>query len=71
MSDKKGILTIDFKSFADALKITEGELAYLLENDQVYKNISLPKPINVGWNRKRKFNFKDVSNFLELLNKTK
>ncbi|EOT2548786.1 hypothetical protein ACNDUI_004578 [Escherichia coli] len=58
MSDKKGILTIDFKSFADALKITEGELAYLLENDQ-------------GWNRKRKFNFKDVSNFLELLNKTK
>ncbi|EDZ2041659.1 hypothetical protein [Escherichia coli] len=71
MSDNKGILTIDFKSFADALKITEGELAYLLEHDQVYKGEPLPKPIYVGWNRKRKFNFKDVSNFLEKVNKAK
>lgn len=31
----------------------------------------LPKPISVGWNKKRKFLFKDVSAFLEQLNKAK
>ncbi|EBR0135151.1 hypothetical protein DNU66_22370 [Salmonella enterica subsp. enterica serovar Agona] len=71
MSDKKGILTIDFKSFAESIKITEGELAYLLEHEQVYKGVPLPKPISVGWNKKRKFHFKDVSAFLEQLNKAK
>jgi len=51
--------------------VTEGELAYLLEHEQVYKGIPLPKPISVGWNKKRKFLFKDVSAFLEQLNKAK
>ncbi|MDS4101227.1 hypothetical protein RJY75_26275 [Escherichia coli] len=71
MATNTGMLTIDFKSFAESIKITEGELAYLLKHDQVYKGVPLPKPIYVGWNKKRKFNFKDVSAFLEQLNKAK
>lgn len=71
MAANTGMLTIDFKSFADSIKITEGELAYLLEHEQVYKGIPLPKPIYVGWNKKRKFLFKDVSAFLEQHNKAK
>lgn len=39
MAANTGMLTIDFKSFADSIKITEGELAYLLEHEQVYKGI--------------------------------
>ena len=71
MAANTGMLTIDFKSFADSIKITEGELAYLLEHEQVYKGVPLPKPIFVGWNKKRKFHYKDVSTFLEQLNKAK
>ncbi|EAN6540590.1 hypothetical protein NMW39_22200 [Escherichia coli] len=71
MAANTGMLTIDFKSFAESIKITEGELAYLLEHEQVYKGIPLPNPISVGWNKKRKFHFKDVSAFLEQLNKAK
>ncbi|EHJ0757052.1 hypothetical protein J5L86_004175 [Salmonella enterica] len=71
MATNTGMLTIDFKSFAESIKITEGELAYLLEHEQVYKGVPLPKPISVGWNKKRKFHFKDVSAFLEQLNKVK
>ncbi len=37
MAANTGILTIDFKGFAESLKITEGELAYLLEHEQVIK----------------------------------
>lgn len=37
MAANTGMLTIDFKSFAESIKITEGELAYLLEHEQVYK----------------------------------
>lgn len=37
MAANTGMLTIDFKSFAESIKITEGELAYLLNMSRSIK----------------------------------
>lgn len=60
-------LTIDFASFAQMIGLSEGELAYHLSNNLPFKGFDLPKPVLVGWNKKRKFNYGEVMKFIELI----
>lgn len=45
------MVTIEFKSFADMLGLSEGELAYHINNGILFKGYELPKPVFVGWNK--------------------
>ncbi|EBY5505868.1 TPA: hypothetical protein ACG65H_003785 [Escherichia coli] len=61
------MVTIEFKSFADMLGLSEGELAYHINNGILFKGYELPKPVFVGWNKKRKFHYHEVINFMKNL----
>lgn len=57
-------VTIEFKSFADMLGLSEGELAYHINNNILFKGCKLPQPVFVGWNKKRKFYYNEVIKFM-------
>ncbi|EPC0068434.1 hypothetical protein ACRWP7_003342 [Escherichia coli] len=59
------MLTIEYKSFADMLGISESELAFYIANNLEFKGHALPKPVTVGWNNKRKFSYYDVIDFMK------
>lgn len=61
------MITIEFKSFADMLGLSEGELAYHINKNILFKGCELPKPVFVGWNKKRKFYYNEVINFMKKL----
>lgn len=58
-------LTIDFASFAKMIGLSEGELAYHLTHNLQFQGYDLPKPILVGWNKKRKFKYNEAMIFIE------
>ncbi|EJF2737334.1 hypothetical protein M8E19_004453 [Salmonella enterica] len=58
-------VTIEFKSFADMLGLSEGELAHHINNNILFKGYQLPQPVFVGWNKKRKFQYDEVIKFMK------
>ncbi|AZH37144.1 hypothetical protein DMK78_23565 [Salmonella enterica] len=61
------MVTIEFKSFADMVGLSEGELAYHINNKILFKGYELPQPVLVGWNKKRKFSYDEAINFMKKL----
>lgn len=59
------MITIEFKSFADMLGVSEGELAFHISQKKLFKGFELPQPVFVGWNKKRKFYYEDVIKFMK------